>query len=276
MFPPPLSPSLCSEYSKADESDADLEVLLFSLLSAFDVQTLALLVLVAGIAGLARGFSGFGAALIFIPAASALVTPAVAAPVLLITDGILALGFLPGAWAMARRKDVAMMAAGALLGIPFGTWILNHADPLALRWVIAGLATAMFALLVSGWRYRAQPKPHVTVAVGAIAGLFGGMAQLTGPPVVVYWLSGREQAAVVRANLILLFGATTVFTALSYSVSGLLTLEAVFMAVLAGPLYALGLFLGARLFGLASERVFRRLCYALIAISVISSLPIWR
>jgi uncharacterized membrane protein YfcA len=43
-----------------------------------------------------------------------------------------------------------------------------------------------------------------------------------------------------------------------------------------GPAYGLGLYVGSRLFGRASEMVFRRLCYALIAVSVLSSLPVWR
>ncbi len=249
---------------------------MLSALTAIDSSTLILLVLVAGAAGLARGFSGFGAALIFMPAASALVTPAVAAPVLLITDALLAMGFIPAAWRKARRQDVAVMAAGAVPGVPLGTYILNYADPMPLRWAIAALASAMFLLLVSGWRYKAAPKPPVTMAVGAIAGLFGGMAQLTGPPVVAYWLSGREDAGTVRANIILLFAATTVFTIVSYSVSGLLTLEVAAFAIVVGPLYALGLFLGAKVFGFASEIVFRRICYSLIALSVLSSLPVWQ
>lgn len=249
---------------------------MLSTLTATDSSPLVLLMLVAGVAGLARGFSGFGAALIFMPAASALVTPAVAAPVLLITDAILTLGFIPAAFRKAIRRDVMVMAAGAMLGVPLGTYILNYAGPLPLRWAIAALATAMFILLVSGWRYKATPKPHVTVTVGAIAGLFGGMAQLTGPPVVAYWLSGRGDAGTVRANIILLFAATTVFTIVSYAVSGLLTLQVAGFAMLVGPLYALGLFLGAKSFDLASEIVFRRICYSLIALSVLSSLPVWQ
>jgi uncharacterized protein len=101
------------------------------------------------------------------------------------------------------------------------------------------------------------------------------MAQLTGPPVVAYWLSSHAHAAIIRANLILLFAITTMFTAVSYLLSGLLSLQAVMIATLVGPLYALGLYCGSRLFGLASEQVFMRLCFALIAISVISSLPVW-
>ncbi len=242
----------------------------------FSLVTLALTVLVAGIAGLARGFSGFGAALIFMPAASALVGPAVAAPVLLVADGVLALGFLPRAWVLARRRDVALMAAGAIIGVPMGAFILRHADPLLLRWLIAGLATSMLVLLLSGWRYHGTPRPPVTAVVGAVAGLFGGLAQMTGPPVVAYWLSGKETHGTMRASIILFFGATTVFTFVSYLVSGIITVQTLWLAALMAPAYALGLFAGSRAFHFASPEVFRRLCFALIAASVVTSLPLWR
>jgi uncharacterized membrane protein YfcA len=245
-------------------------------LSGFDNQTISLLVLIGGVAGLARGFSGFGAALIFMPAASALVTPAVAAPVLLIADGVLALGFLPGAWAKAHKADVALMAAGAAAGVPLGVLILNHADPLALRWAIAILASLMLALLMSGWRYGGKPQAPVTVGVGALSGLFGGLAQLSGPPVVAYWLTGRAPPIAMRANIILFFGATTLFSVVSYLVAGVMTVTSFKLAVLVGPLYGIGLYAGARLFGIASEAAFRRLCFLLIAISVAVSLPVWQ
>lgn len=247
--------------------------------SSFDhvsLLTLALTVLVAGVAGLARGFSGFGAALIFMPAGSALVGPAVAAPVLLVADGVLSLGFLPRAWLLARRRDVALMALGAIIGVPLGAYILRHADPLLLRWVIAGLASSMLVLLLSGWRYHGTPRPPVTALVGAIAGLFGGLAQMTGPPVVAYWLSGKETHGTMRASIILFFGATTVFTFVSYLAAGIITVQVLWLAALVAPAYALGLFAGARAFRLASPEIFRRLCFALIAASVVTSLPVWR
>lgn len=241
-----------------------------------DSLTLLLLVLVAGAAGLARGFSGFGAALIFMPSASALITPAVAAPVLLLVDNVLATALLPRAWQAASRHEVAIMAAGALVGVPLGTLVLNHADPLMLRWIIAAVAASMLALLVSGWRYAGTPRPGITMGVGTISGLFGGLAQLSGPPVVAYWLTGHGNAGTIRSNIILFFGATSILSTISYAVSGLITREALMLALILGPLYGLGLYAGSRLFGLASEVLFRRLCYALIAISVIASLPVWR
>lgn len=244
-------------------------------LDQLSILTLALTVLVAGLAGLARGFSGFGAALIFMPAGSALVGPAVAAPVLLLADGVLSMGFLPRAWAMARRRDVALMASGAAIGVPLGAHILRHADPLPLRWVICGLASSMLLLLLSGWRYHGTPRTPVTAAVGAIAGLFGGLAQMTGPPVVAYWLSGKETHGTMRASIILFFGFTTVFTFVSYSASGIITLKTLWLAALVAPAYALGLYAGSRAFRFASPELFRRLCFALIAASVVTSLPVW-
>jgi uncharacterized membrane protein YfcA len=246
-----------------------------AIFTIYSSSALLLLVLVAGAAGLARGFSGFGAALIFMPAASALLSPAVAAPVLLIADNALAITLLPGAWARAGKREVAIMAVGALVGVPLGTLALNYGDPLVLRWIIAITATAMLILLMSGWRYARTPSAPITVGVGTISGLFGGLAQLSGPPVVAYWLTGQTARQGVRANIILFFGATSVLSTLTYAVSGLLTLKALALALIVGPLYGLGLFLGSRAFGLASEQTFRRLCFAMIAISVLASLPVW-
>lgn len=245
-------------------------------LESFSATTLLLTVLVAGVAGLARGFSGFGAALIFMPAASALVTPTLAAPVLLLADGILSMGFLPKAWKLARRKDVGVMAAGAAIGVPLGTVILNHADPLPLRWAIAAIAFAMLLLLASGWRYHGTPRPGITALVGCISGVFGGLAQLSGPPVVAYWLSGRQEHGTMRASIILFFGATTLFTFVSYLAAGIITAQSLWLATVVAPAYAAGLFAGSRAFGLASPETFRRLSLLLIAVSVVTSLPLWR
>ncbi|MDQ1197919.1 hypothetical protein [Agrobacterium sp. SORGH_AS 787] len=59
-------------------------------------SALAFLVLVALSAGLARGFSGFGAALIFVPLASSVMGPQIAVPLLLVVDGVMTLGLYRG------------------------------------------------------------------------------------------------------------------------------------------------------------------------------------
>ena len=127
---------------------------------------------------------------------------------------------------------------------------------------------------MSGWRYRSQPKPALSIGTGVLAGLFGGVAQLSGPPVVAYWLGGAIPAATVRANLVFYFALSTVVSCVSYAAAGLLTAESLLLAVAVGPGYGLGIALGARLFGFADERSFRRLSYGLIALSGVVSLPL--
>jgi hypothetical protein len=150
------------------------------------------LIAFAFIAGLARGFSGFGAALIFVPLGGAIVGPKLISPILLVIDGIASLGMIPPAWRGANRPEVFVMAAGAALGIPAGTAILTLLDPLLLRWSITIIAICLLALLVSGWRYHGEASAPLTSGVGLIAGLFSGAAQLGGPPVVAYWLGGKS------------------------------------------------------------------------------------
>lgn len=240
-----------------------------------DWPTLALLLGATVAAALARGFSGFGAALIFVPLASALLGPRTAVPLLLVADGVMAAGMIPGAWRSADRREVATMASGALAGVPAGVWVLASLDPLVLRWAIVALAALMLALLVSGWRYHGQPRPATAVLVGAVSGLFSGAAQIGGPPVVAYWLGGTAPARVVRANIILFFAATTVLSASGYLWKGLITAEVLSLAALIAPVYGLGTWAGSRMFGWASERTYRRICLAMILAATLVSMPLF-
>jgi uncharacterized membrane protein YfcA len=237
-------------------------------------RELLFLLSAAFIAGLARGFSGFGAALIFMPLASSVVGPKLAAPLLLIIDAVAVIGLIPDAWRRADRRNVGTMAIGAAVAVPLGAAVLAMADPLLVRWAIVLVVVALLALLASGWRYRDQPSTFLTIGVGAISGLFTGAAQIGGPPVVAYWLGGAIASAIVRANIVLYFAISTVLTGASYLVGGLITQPVIALSLSAGPLYGLGLYLGSRLFGRATETSFRRVSYGLIAAAAIVSLPV--
>lgn len=227
----------------------------------------------AFIAGLARGFSGFGAALIFMPLAGSVVGPRVAAPLLLIIDAATAIGLIPTAWRRSDRRGVGIMALGAAIGAPLGTWALALLDPLTIRWIIVLIVALLLTLLVSGWRYHGRPSMLLTMGIGAISGLFTGTAQMGGPPVVAYWLGGSVPSPIVRANIVLYFAISTVLTIVSYLVCHLFTPFVLAMSLATGPLYGLGLYLGSCFFARAGEATFRYVCYGLIAGAAILSLP---
>jgi hypothetical protein len=228
---------------------------------------------IAFVSGTARGFSGFGAALIFMPLASSVAAPRLVAALLLVIDFVAAAPLLPGAWAKADRKATAVIVLGALVGVPLGTYFLSVLDPVTTRWIISCFVAALLLLLLSGWRYRGKDHAWLSVGIGGLSGFCSGLAQTGGPPIVGYWLGRPIAAAVARANILLFFGASDSVSMLSYVATGLVTRDSLLLACIVGPVYAVGVAFGASLFGRASERIFRGICYALIAIAVIAGLP---
>jgi uncharacterized membrane protein YfcA len=229
---------------------------------------------IAFVAGTARGFSGFGSALIFMPLASSIAAPRLVAALLLIIDFVAAAPLVPNAWKHADRQATAVMVAGALVGVPIGTLLLSRLDPVTTRWIISAFVFALLMLLLSDWRYRGKHHPAISIGIGAVSGLCSGLAQTGGPPIVGYWLGRPIPSAIARANILLFFAASDMFSVVSYALAGLVTADALRFSCLVGPVYGLGVWLGAALFGRASEKLFRITCYALIAAAVIIGLPV--
>src|ERR1700694_3820561 len=155
-----------------------------------DVSTNAAVAIcaIAFVAGTSRGFSGFGAALIFMPLASSMAAPRLVAALLLIIDFVAAGPLGTHAWKHAERKATAVMVLGAMVGVPFGTYFLSRLDPVTTRWIISAFVFALLTLLLSGWRYRGQEHPAISVGIGGLSGFCSGLAQTGGPPIVGYWL----------------------------------------------------------------------------------------
>jgi uncharacterized membrane protein YfcA len=240
-----------------------------------DVSTTAAMAIcaIAFVSGTARGFSGFGSALIFMPLASSMAAPRLVAALLLIIDFVAAAPLIPNAWARADRRATAVMAFGALIGVPVGTYFLSRLDPVTTRWIISAFVFALLMLLLSGWRYRGREQAALSVGVGGLSGFCSGLAQTGGPPIVGYWLGRPIASVIARANILLFFGASDFFSAVSYAATGLITADSIKFAFMVGPVYGVGVWFGASLFGKASERMFRAICYVLIAAAVIIGLP---
>ena len=241
------------------------------------VGVLAYLAGIGFVAGLARGFAGFGAALIFVPLAAAVLGPRVAAPVLLVIDSLGSLPMLPSAWQHGRQRSVLTVSLGALATVPIGAWALTVLDPVALRWAISLSILVLALLLASGWRYTGHGRPGLALLAGGASGLLNGTAQIGGPPIVVYWLGQRSiTVAEARANIVLYFAYTTVWSAAVFAYAGLFSARVFLLSLAAGPAYLVGTVLGMRIFGLASAVLFRRVCYALITMAAILGMPVFR
>lgn len=233
------------------------------------------LIAAALLAGLVRGFSGFGAAMTFVPIAAVVVGPAAAVILIFVLDLLPAWALVPGVARHCAWREVLPLAVGAGLTIPLGAWLLASSDPTALRWAMPLMSLAAVALLASGWRYAGTPGALLSGTVGSTSGFLGGLTSFYGPPIVLFWLGGSSHHAAVRANLIVFFAFTTVIGGLSYAAHGLLTHRLVIEGLTLLPVYGAAIWIGVRLFGRASEKTFRLIAYALIALAAVISLPVW-
>jgi uncharacterized protein len=230
---------------------------------------------ISAIAGAARGFAGFGSALIYIPLISAVYEPKIAAVSLLLIDSATGVPYGAKAFPQCDWRDVGPMAGAALVLLPLGTYLLLVVDPTAMRWFIGFFVLCALPLLAGGWRYHGKPKLPITLTVGAVSGLTSGAVQIGGPPVILYWLGGALKAATVRANMFVFFAATDLAGCVTYFIEGLFTREALAFAVLLAVPYTLLFLIGTRSFHHTSEGLYRAVAYALIGLAGLFSLPVF-
>ncbi|MEI9804805.1 MAG: sulfite exporter TauE/SafE family protein [Pseudolabrys sp.] len=230
---------------------------------------------IAALAGLVRGFTGFGSALIYIPLVSAVYGPQVAAPTLLLIDTISSLPFAIKVIPQCNWREVTPVTIAGALALPFGVAVLVYLDPLLLRWFICVLVLIALAALAAGWRYHGKPTVAASLGVGALAGFGAGAAQIGAPPLLVYWLGGQNSAATVRANIMVYFIMQGALSIVAYIYSALFTAQTVALSVLFGVPFAVLLTVGARWFHSASDQLYRRVAYVIIAVAGLISLPLF-
>ncbi|WP_068313448.1 sulfite exporter TauE/SafE family protein [Polycladidibacter hongkongensis] len=227
------------------------------------------------VAGLTRGFAGFGAGMIMMPLAATQVDPKIVAPTFLLLDSLVTLPMVPGAIGKCQRRSVAPAIIGAGLTVFLGVYLLAHLDQVVVRWCLSLIVLALLALIASGWRFKGEPTALPSLGVGMTAGVLGGLAQMSGPPVVSFWMSGPQPAMIIRANLITFFAFSSLFSYSAFWWYGLFSLKIFALALVAAPVYALALKVGSWAFSKASGVFYRRIAYLLILAAALTSLPIF-
>lgn len=223
------------------------------------------------VAGIMRGFAGFGTAITLAPVYSVLWGPTVGVPAMLLMEALIGSQLLFGAWQHVNRRVAFPMAFAACAMVPFGAYVLFVADPAILTRVMGALVLVFGGVLASGWRYRGSRPLPLTMAVGATAGLMKGSTGMSGPPVIVYLLAGTEEAREHRANLILFFAILGLVSLIPPYVGGLFTAEVLVKVALLVPVLLGFVRVGAALFGRIGQASFRVVAYSiLVAVGLVA------
>lgn len=246
-----------------------------ALARALATEGLWLLATGALLAGIVRGFTGFGTAMVFLPFAGQVLGPFEALTAMMVKDLTGPLIHVPRALKDGHPGDVLRLALGALVAVPLGVWVLSMVAPEVFRWSVSLIALVLLALLAAGVRYRGRMSPPLVVGTGALGGFLAGSVGLPGPPVIMLYMASSLAASAIRANLMLylILADAIMFTVLW--LNGYLAVGALLIGALMILPYTAGNWLGAVLFRPSAEVIYRRAAYAIIGGSAILGLPLW-
>jgi uncharacterized membrane protein YfcA len=245
------------------------------------LETLAVLgspppfaVLVAAFfAGMVRGYTGFGSAMIFMPVAGAYLGPKAAIGIMSIIDSAMQLPMLRSTWRHARWGEIGPLFIGFVVGLPIGIYLLMTIDPTPVRWVTSLSIILCLSLILSIGRIEASPGLTATIATGTASGLISGLASLGGMVLSLFWLAGPSHNAGVRGSSVAFFVPASLVSISLLAYAGIYTSEVVRISAWAIVPYGIGIGLGSLLFDKASPRLFRPVALAVIATAALTSLP---
>jgi uncharacterized membrane protein YfcA len=225
----------------------------------------AIAVALVAFAGVLRGFSGFGSAMVLAPTLAALYPLTEAVPLIILLEIALSFQLLPAAMRQVVWREIAILSAAALPGLALGAWLLAIAPQQTLRIAISAIIVLFLGLVLLRVR-RAGPKsPQGLAATGVLSGVANGASGVGGPPVVLYYLAGDDSSAAVRATVIWYFFIIDAVSAAIYAGQGFVTPSVLALTVMCIPAAVAGVWLGSRLFDKASEQTYRRVAYGIIA-----------
>lgn len=238
---------------------------LSEVLAALDTGSLLLAALAVALAGLVRGFAGFGAALVMAPVLALLYGVTAAVPMMSAME-------VPALFQIARiaRRETdwrrtGPMAVTAVLAIPVGATVLVALDPELLRRGISVIVLLLVVIMaVGGLPPLRRTRPR-DVSTAALAGVMGGATGIGGPPLILYFLATGDPAKQVRGDLFGYFLVTSLVGLATFFAYGLFTLKTVTLGLALSVPYMLGMQLGSKLFPLASEKTFRRIALVILA-----------
>ena len=208
---------------------------------------LALVVILAGAA--IRGFTGFGASLIWVSGLALLMDPDEAVPIIFCLEVVASAHLIRECRDEVMWQPVRWLVGGAVIGMPIGVAALLAIDPEPMKLVISIAVLISAVVLASGWRSKRELGAAGTSTLGVGAGVLNGLTSAGGPPVIVFFLGSPAGMAAGRASLIAYFLFLDALAIVIVLAAGLLDGTALVRFAAFTPVMLAGAAIGARGFG---------------------------
>ncbi|MEM1045475.1 MAG: sulfite exporter TauE/SafE family protein [Pseudomonadota bacterium] len=228
-----------------------------------------LIVIGAVLGGFVSGLTGFGTGITALPVWLYAVSPALAAPLVVVCSLAAQLQTIHRIRHAIDWRRILPFIAGGALGVPIGTAILPlvEVEPfrrfvglLLITYCVALIATRTGTMRLAAGRFADG-------CVGLAGGVLGGLAGLSGIPPIL-WSRFRSWDKDAQRSLFQVFNLTILaLSGVSMAVAGFVTGDLVLLALVALPGTILGAFIGRRLYDRLETDRFNTIVLALLGIA---------
>src|SRR3546814_347839 len=195
------------------------------MLLGWSPEVWALAAAAALVAGVVRGYTGFGFTLILVTAVSVLAPPADIVPISVVLDLFAGIRLLPHVRGEIDRRGTALMVLAALPAIPLGTMALALLDEDAMRLGIGVVVLLATVAIASGIGLKRVPGTGLKLGTGVTMGLLSGAGGIPGPPLILLYLSSPLPVGMLRATAVAVFLAIDAAALVTMAAYGLVTVE---------------------------------------------------
>ena len=221
------------------------------------------------VAGLARGFTGFGMGIVAIPLLSLMMPPTDAVVIVLLLQVFVSLLNFRTSVKLCHWPLVSRLTMGSIVATPVGSWALLYFSANVLRFCIAVIVLVTAMSLMAGYRLKIIPSGRRVLALGLASGVLNGLAGMSGPPVVAFFLAAPVSVAVARASMIMFFLFSSALALVPLAIFGKFHVWSMAGAVAGLPVVLLGSVLGTRLYLSSHEGHFRFISIGLLVLAAV-------
>jgi uncharacterized protein len=234
-----------------------------------DPFSLIILAVAVFVAGIIRGYSGFGFAMVAVTSMSLVLPPIQVVPIVLILEVLASIRLIPQVWRDIDWFSLRWLLIGSLFATPMGVYVLANVPAAPMRISISLLVLLASILLMRGWAWQRMPGVGLTLTTGVACGMLNGAAAIGGPPVILFYLSSPAGVMVSRASIIAYFLGIDSMSLTMAATQGLVTSRTLTLTIVClVPLLA-GIAVGSRMFVSLDQNAFRRhVLMLLMALSV--------
>jgi uncharacterized protein len=124
-------------------------------------------------------------------------------------------------------RELRVLAAPVLLGLPVGVTVLAVVRPADLRLIIGGGLVVLASLMLLGWEPPLAGTSLFPIVAGFVGGVLTTSVNFNGPPVALYLASRQLEAWAFRATIAAYLLAAHGCAVVVFVLAGLLTPDVV-------------------------------------------------